>query len=115
MKPERWQKIEQIHNGALERKPDEQRAFLNDACAGDVSLRKEVESLIACQCEVGNFIESSALKAAADRSSSQRMRQAPWACPGLQMAIGWLLTPRIRRSSRAASWQFPSKLASDIG
>jgi adenylate cyclase len=45
--PERWQKIKEIFGSALERKPSERSAFLNDACGHDESLRAEVESLLA--------------------------------------------------------------------
>jgi serine/threonine protein kinase len=45
--PERWQKIKEIFGSALERKPSERSAFVNDACGHDKSLRAEVESLLA--------------------------------------------------------------------
>src|SRR5262245_8624422 len=46
MKPERWLQIDQLLEAALEREPEERAAFLADACAGDESLRLEVESLL---------------------------------------------------------------------
>ncbi len=66
MKPERWQKVERIYNAALEQEPEKRKAFLNEACAGDDALRKEVESLLACQTEAGSFIESPAMDLAAE-------------------------------------------------
>jgi eukaryotic-like serine/threonine-protein kinase len=47
MTPERWQKIEQVCNAALEREPSQREAFLAQACRGDDDLRREVESLLA--------------------------------------------------------------------
>ena len=47
MSPERWQKIEQLYHTALEREPGERNAFLDEACQGDVELRREVEALLA--------------------------------------------------------------------
>jgi serine/threonine protein kinase/tetratricopeptide (TPR) repeat protein len=44
--PERWQKIKEIFSLALEREPNQRAAFLDEACAGDESLRSEVESLL---------------------------------------------------------------------
>src|ERR1700690_2076586 len=44
--PERWQEMKKVLAGALERTPTERDAYLDQACA-DVSLRREVESLIA--------------------------------------------------------------------
>jgi eukaryotic-like serine/threonine-protein kinase len=45
--PERWQKIEQLHQTALEREPGGRSAFLDQACEGDAELRREVEGLLA--------------------------------------------------------------------
>ena len=65
MKPERWQQISTVFQAALERGPGQQAAFLDEACAGDSSLRREVESLIASHEQVGNFIEAPAIEVAA--------------------------------------------------
>lgn len=46
MKAERWRQIERLYHAALEREPDERAAFLDEACAGDDELRREVESLL---------------------------------------------------------------------
>jgi len=62
MKPERWQHLDQLFHDALERKPVERAAFLDEACAGDESLRKQVEALLAAHAEAGSFIESPALE-----------------------------------------------------
>ncbi len=45
MNPERWQQIERIYNRALELDTSQRAAFIQEACAGDASLRKEVERL----------------------------------------------------------------------
>jgi serine/threonine protein kinase len=63
MTPERWQKIESLLHDALERAPAERRALLDEACAGDQAMRKEVESLLASSEQ--SFIESPAVKDAA--------------------------------------------------
>ena len=47
MKPQRWKEIDSIFAAALEHEPAARAAFLDEACAGDQQLRKEVESLIA--------------------------------------------------------------------
>ena len=39
-------KVEQIFNGALEVEPSQRAAFLDEACAGDGELRKQLESLL---------------------------------------------------------------------
>jgi Tol biopolymer transport system component/predicted Ser/Thr protein kinase len=65
MKPERWQQISTLFQAALQREPAQQAIFLDEACAGDSSLRTEVESLIASHEQVGNFIEAPAIEVAA--------------------------------------------------
>lgn len=47
MKPDRWQQVDELFHAAAERAPGDRAAFLADACAGDDSLRREVESLLA--------------------------------------------------------------------
>jgi serine/threonine-protein kinase len=64
MKPERWQRIEQIYNAALEQRPGEREAFLQQACAGNESLRAEVESLLGCASRAQGFIEQPAIEEA---------------------------------------------------
>jgi serine/threonine protein kinase len=65
MTANRWQQIKDIFESALEREKDERAAFLLEACAGDESLRKEVESLVAAHEKPGSFIDSPAYEIAA--------------------------------------------------
>jgi len=62
MKPEHWQQLDGLFHAALEREPEERAAFLDRACAGDESLRKQVEALLAAHEEAGSFIEKPALE-----------------------------------------------------
>jgi serine/threonine protein kinase/tetratricopeptide (TPR) repeat protein len=66
MKPEQWQEINLLFNSALEREPGQRAAFLNQACAGNESLRQEVEALIAAHDQAGSFIEAPAFAVAAE-------------------------------------------------
>src|SRR5712691_4512335 len=43
----RWQKIKDLFGEALELDAAERKAFLDQACDGDPSLRREVDSLLA--------------------------------------------------------------------
>ncbi|HKV07375.1 MAG TPA: serine/threonine-protein kinase [Thermoanaerobaculia bacterium] len=45
-------------NDALERETALRTAFLESACQGDDELRREVESLLESEAEIGNFIET---------------------------------------------------------
>jgi serine/threonine protein kinase/Tfp pilus assembly protein PilF len=62
MDPERWQRIKELLHSALERAPQGRAAFVDDACAGDSTLRSEVEDLIASHEQAGSFIESPAFE-----------------------------------------------------
>ncbi|HZS04308.1 MAG TPA: protein kinase [Blastocatellia bacterium] len=65
MKPERWQQVDQLFQAALERPPEGRAAFINEACRGDDSLRREVEALLAADGEAAGFIEAPAYAVAA--------------------------------------------------
>jgi non-specific serine/threonine protein kinase/serine/threonine-protein kinase len=65
MTPERWQKIKSLFQGALEQAPQQRSAWLNEACAEDVTLREEVTQLLAEEEMLGSFIELPAVPATA--------------------------------------------------
>lgn len=66
MTPERWKQIQDLLQSALDRTPDQRAPFLDEACAGDDSLRKEVESLLAANEQVvESFLQSPAIEDAA--------------------------------------------------
>ncbi|MEO1369233.1 MAG: hypothetical protein AAFX50_18800, partial [Acidobacteriota bacterium] len=46
MSPERWRRIEAIFDACLEHGPERRRALLEERCAGDDELRREVEALL---------------------------------------------------------------------
>jgi eukaryotic-like serine/threonine-protein kinase len=55
---ERWQEIERLYHAAREREKGVRAAYLAKACAGDESLRHEVESLLVQADQAGSFLES---------------------------------------------------------
>ena len=57
MTPERWRQVEEMLHAALARGERERAAFLLQARAGDVALRREVELLLAQQASMGGFLE----------------------------------------------------------
>src|SRR5262245_42690061 len=71
MKSERWRQIDQLLGAALERQPEERAAFLAVACAGDESLRLEVESLLRSDEAAESFSEESVVALAADVLAEQ--------------------------------------------
>jgi hypothetical protein len=58
MKRENWQKVKAIFDSAVQVEPDNRSAFLNDACADDGELRREVETLLASSDEAESFMET---------------------------------------------------------
>jgi hypothetical protein len=62
MTPKRWKQIDELAQAALERGGVERAVFLDQACGGDDSLRREVESQIAYQLQASKFLEEPALK-----------------------------------------------------
>jgi serine/threonine protein kinase/Tol biopolymer transport system component len=81
MTPERWEQIGQLYEAAKELEPTQRAAFLDQACAGDEELRREVESLFAAAASVGDFIAAPALKDAAELLTDQ----SPGAMVGKQL------------------------------
>ncbi len=73
MQPERWRQIEELYHAALEREPSERAAFVNDACAGNPELRKEIESLLVCDESAAHFIETPAFDATARAIAEDRV------------------------------------------
>jgi serine/threonine protein kinase len=65
MNPERWQQIKRLYNSALELEPARREAFLQEVCAGDDSLRQEIERLLAQQAEAEDLLGKPALEVAA--------------------------------------------------
>src|SRR5262249_28245062 len=62
---DRWEQIERLYHAALERGPDAREAFLDESCAGDEDLRREVAGLLACDVPGDSFIKSPAIEIAA--------------------------------------------------
>src|SRR5438874_12038485 len=74
MKPERWQQIKNLLQAALEREPAARPAFLDEACASDSGLRREVESLMVSHEQAGSFIEEPAYGVIAELIADEQAR-----------------------------------------
>nr|MDQ5838442.1 serine/threonine protein kinase [Acidobacteriota bacterium] len=64
MSPERWKQIEEVFQSALDLPQAERRGFIASACAGDDTLREQVEALVAQSEQAGDFIEAPAVAVA---------------------------------------------------
>src|SRR5262245_64424440 len=80
MASERYQQVKELFQSALEREGSQRKRFLAEACAGDPSVREEVESLLTSHEQAPSFIESSALeivrKVLPDQPDKQMVGQA---------------------------------------
>jgi serine/threonine protein kinase len=61
---DRWATVKHIHQGALDRDPAERAAFVDEACGGDETLRREVQSLLTYATEAESFLERPAVDVA---------------------------------------------------
>src|SRR5205085_4758651 len=71
MSPERWQEIEKVHDAARGCNPRERTAFLEQACASDTDLRREVEWMLEHQNDANRFMEAPAVEAAAQMLTAE--------------------------------------------
>jgi len=76
MAPDRWERIEQLCQAALEREEAQQAAFLDAACGGDPDLRREVESLLAHRQHAEEFLEAPAIEIAARALATENTARA---------------------------------------
>ncbi len=60
----RWHQVESLFHEALALTPEARPEFLDRKCAGDVELRKEVESLLACAEDSADFLQNQVRNAA---------------------------------------------------
>src|SRR5690606_109219 len=59
----RWERASELFAEAAELPPPEQEAFLDDACAGDTELRREVLALLAVSGDAEQFFSTLANEA----------------------------------------------------
>ena len=64
--PERWQRIKDLFNSALDRPAAEREHYLSEACSDDQSIREEVESLLSAHDEDPGFLNAPAYEIASD-------------------------------------------------
>ncbi len=57
---ERWERVDEILGRALDCPEAERPALLDEACAGDLELRREVEELLAAEAAAPTFLDDSA-------------------------------------------------------
>lgn len=71
MNHQKWEEVTERFHRALELPPEDRAAYLQEACAGDDSLRLLVESLIKAQDESNSFLDWPAVALLADAPKLQ--------------------------------------------
>ena len=77
MTPERWLQVERIYHEAGALLPGERASFLDQGCAGDADLRREVERMLAGEAEAAGFLEAPAVEVAARALAANAARISP--------------------------------------
>jgi len=58
MDANRWKKIKEVYDRALDLSGDAREGFLAEACGDDEDMRREVESLLAAHEVAGTFLQA---------------------------------------------------------
>ncbi|MFN0119378.1 MAG: protein kinase domain-containing protein [Blastocatellia bacterium] len=92
MSPEQWQQVERLYHAALELPASARGGFLATSCGADLSLRREIESLLACDDQAGAFLEKPAREIVAARlgqalapTNGQHAQPGSALRPGMQL------------------------------
>jgi Tol biopolymer transport system component len=56
MNSDRWRRVEEVYDAVLTLPPERRAAVLEELCAADAELRREVESLLAARDRAGDFL-----------------------------------------------------------
>ncbi len=96
MNPERFRRIDELISLVLKREERDREAFLDEACAGDGELRREVETLLACDKESATFLGQPAMQLAARGLAEDAEGEAKEAdsATALPSAVGRYLVER---------------------
>ena len=68
--PQRWARVREVLEAALERPEDERGSYVDGACGSDRALRAEIESLLAYGDRADEFLASHPSAASVSSSSS---------------------------------------------
>lgn len=71
MKPDRWRKVDELFEAALDHDLAERAAFLDQACRADPELRFEVETMLKFDEQATEFIEDDVFSVAAGLMTGQ--------------------------------------------
>src|SRR5690349_896457 len=76
MKPDRWRKVDELFEAALDHEPMSRAAFLDHACGSDRELRREVEKMLEFDNKAQDFIKTDVFDVAAKLITQQTPKQS---------------------------------------
>src|SRR5262245_24248493 len=115
MTSDRWRRIEQIYEAAMQRAPSERSVFLESACGDDQALRRDVERLLAANEKAGDFLASPAWEVAPGGLVSQTMSvDRDTSLAGRQIGCYTILSPLGRGGMGEVYRAQDSKLHRDV-
>src|ERR1035438_5912204 len=88
MEIERWERVKTLCIAALEREENERSVYLVEMCGKDEGLRSELESLLACQSDAQDFLESPPLELAIDLLSRRKLCSSQFVEPHSDNMLG---------------------------
>ncbi|HEU4931886.1 MAG TPA: serine/threonine-protein kinase [Pyrinomonadaceae bacterium] len=74
MKPDRWRKVDELFEAALEHEPGHRAAFLDQVCGSDKDLRREVEKMLDFAKQSEDFIKTDVFDVAAKLITQPRAK-----------------------------------------
>ena len=77
-----WQKVREVFDSALRRKPEERGKFVHEVCGGDKTLLTEVESLLSSLGSAEMFMETPAVAKVADVIEAEQKKLETGKCIG---------------------------------
>ena len=72
MAPESGDRLSELYHAALDREPEDRRAFVRDACGDDTALCEELESLLGYESATARFLETPAARVTDSGAFQQR-------------------------------------------
>jgi serine/threonine protein kinase len=82
MADENWQKVREVFDSSLRRKPEERRKFVNKVCGDDKTLLAEVESLLSSLDSAESFMETPAVAKIAGMIEAETKKLEKGKCLG---------------------------------
>jgi eukaryotic-like serine/threonine-protein kinase len=74
MDAERWKRVDDLLQSALQKPAEQQETFLRQACADDSALLQEVRSLLTSHRKAGSFLQNPAVHLSANTSELDAVR-----------------------------------------